>query len=675
MLLSDGLWREHFGGDSAIVGRTVRIGGQAREVVGVTEPWFGMPDGRARAWVPFRLDPLRPAENDHWVGAIARLAPGVTLAQAQEEMDRLTERLPERFPEAYDDEFMEEYGFATRLVPLRSKVIGPIDRTLWTLLGAVGLLLLVALANLAGLFLVRSEARRRELAVRSALGAGNVRLLGESVTESALVGLSAGALGLVLALGALSVVSALAPASLPRIGEIRLGWTGLGVAVGTAVLSGVLAGLLPWLWSRPDLDALRAGGRGATSSRGWRRFRQVLVGAQVALAFVLVAGVGLALRSFNHLMSADPGFDADGVLTVQLFLPEARYGAFEQVVTFYGELSRRVEAIPSVERAGAIEVLPFQPVDGCWSTFPADAEVAPDTPVCIHVLGSAPGYFDALDVPLLAGRVPDWRDAEAGTGEIVVTESLAERYWPGQDPLGKGLRGYSWGGAPAYRVVGVVGDVHADGVDRPTEATAFLPIRPLRDTPLHWGPYWGVHRQMYLVVEVGGGEVEALVPAIREVLAQLDPDVVPGAFESLRGILARSPAVSRARLFSALLAGAAAIALFLSCVALYGVVAYFVRQRTREIGLRVALGADIRRIVSDVVTEAARVGGAGLLVGLVVAIAAGRALESLLFRVHPNDPLTLAGSLVLLALVVCVAALIPARRAVRIDPSEALRAE
>lgn len=433
VLLSHELWQSYFGADSAVVGRTVRVGGAAREVIGVTVPGFGMPDGRARAWVPLALDPLRPAENDHWLGAMGRLAPGVTLAEAQAELDELTSQLPVRFPDAYEPDFMEDFGFAMRVVPLRAKVIGTVGRTLWTLLVGVGLLLLIALANVASLFLVRTEGRRGELAVRTALGARRLRLAGESMAEGVLVGGLAGLVGLLLAMLALDALLALSPTALPRLAEVRLGRSGIGIAFATALIAAAAAGALPLLWVRPELGGLCSGGRGSTPSRGWRLFRCGLVGFQVALAVVLLAGMGLTVRSLDHLLDADPGFTAEGVLTFQVFLPASPYGDFQDGAAFYRELSQRLEALPPVARAGAIESLPYQPYDGCWITYPVGSELPPNAPTCVPVLAATPGYLEAMGIPV-EGRIPDWGDMEAGTGAVVVTGSLADRYWPGEVP-------------------------------------------------------------------------------------------------------------------------------------------------------------------------------------------------------------------------------------------------
>jgi putative ABC transport system permease protein len=674
-VLSHEIWRSQFGGDSAVVGRTLRVAGLPMEVVGVTEPGFHLPGRPPGVLIPLRMDPGAPPVNDHYMAAIGRLAPGVTLSDAQAELDRLTARLPDALPEAYSPEFMEEWGFRTKVVPLRGHVIGGAGDVLWTLLAGVALVLVIALANAANLFLVRAEVRRGELAVRAALGAGRGRRAAEGLAESVVVGLVAGTLGLGLAVLALEALVAAGPASIPRLPEVGAGWMQAGMALGIGLLAGLVLGPVARLWIRIDLTDLRNGGRGATVSRRRQTARRALVGGQVALALVLLATAGLMIRSFDRLRRVELGFEPENVLTFQVGIPESTYGDFAIAAGFYRRLAERLEALPEVSRAAAVEMLPLRFAGGCWFTVPTDRPWDEDAPPpCPLVLGASPGALEALGVPV-RGAAPDWDDVERGTRDVVVTRALADRFWPGQDAIGKTVRGPGWGDAPHYRVSAVAGDIRMEGVDRPATELVLLPIRPAAGMPLHYGPYWGGHRELIMVVRTTTEPSAQLAAAARDIVTDLDPGVAPGRFETLADVVGRSGPMARARLLQALLTLAAAVAVFLAAVGLYGVVSFVVRQRTREIGLRMALGADLRRVTVDVLRQTVTVALVGVGVGLAGALVGTRLLRSLLFQVHPNDPLTLVAAAALLVLVAGVAGYLPARRATRIDPVTALREE
>lgn len=675
VVLSHEVWQAHYGGDPGIVGRSIPVNGTPREVIGIMRAGFDLPGHDGGAFVPLRLDPSRRPVNDHTYGAFARLREGVTLADARSELEAMTARFPDLFPDAYSAAFMEQWGFNTRIEPLRDHVIGNVSRVLWTLLVGVGLVFLIALANVTNLFILRVENRRGEFAIRSAHGASRWRLAGEGLSEGLAVGGLATVAGIVMASFALDFLRFAAPAAIPRLDEIRLDWGAIALTVGLGAAAAFVLGALPRFWSRIDLAMLREGGRGQTVSPGRQGIRRTLVAGQVALALMLLAATGLMLRSLDRLLSQDAGLDARNVLTFQVTLPAVRYAEPVSSARFYRELIERIEALPGVVRAGGATHVPFIRRDGCWLTFSDDRMPAPgEAGPCVQVMAATPGFMSTLAIPV-RGDAPDWAEVESGTAGVIVTSSLAERFWPGEDPLGKRIRGYDWGDAPRYTVAGVTDDFLATGLDRAPEQTIYLPAIPLAGTPLHWGPFWGGERELHMVVRTGGDSPESLASTIREILSAMDPDVAPSAFRTLGDLMARTESLARTSLLMLLLGTAAAIALFLSAVGLYGVVSYFVRQRTHEIGLRMALGADIAAVTGGVLRQSIGLALAGVAVGLAGTLIGTRLLRSMLFEIHPNDPYALAAAASVLVLATGLAAWLPARRAARIDPLIALKTD
>src|SRR5690625_36422 len=515
-VLGYGLWQREFGGDPGAIGSIVYLNEAAVEIVGILEPGIELPDRRADLWIPHQLDPAATPVNSHYLAAAGRLRPGVTVAEAERDLVRLTNQFPELFPTAYYDSFMRETGFTTRITPLRDHVIGNMARVLWVLLGAVGLVLLIACANVANLFVVRAEARRRELAVRSALGAGRRQLAGHYLTEGVVLSLIAGALGLVLADLGVKLLLALSPAGIPRLEEVGLDGVAIGFASLVSVSAGVVFGLFPVLRARIDLAALRDGSRNVSLSPQQNRVRAGLVIGQVALAVVLLAGAGLMLRSFQQLRQVEPGFDAEGVLTLEVAIPASRYQSYNDVNRFYHTFLERIEALPGVRSAGAAQVLPLKTMGFCSLIFTEEKPLSPgEQPPCVGTHQATPGYFEALGIPV-SGRAPDWLDMARAAGDVVVTRSLAERLWPGGDPIGKGIKGNS-SEPPFYRVVGVTGELRGAGLDRaPTEAV-FFPMLPLEGAPL-----WSPPRAMTLVVKtepVNPREGATGIRRIRDALA------------------------------------------------------------------------------------------------------------------------------------------------------------
>ncbi len=668
-LLGYGYWQRAFGGDPGVIGQTLRIGGSPATIIGVLARGFRLPRIAADLVLPAQLDPAATPVNSHYLGVVGRLAPGATLATANAQLARRVTGFTERYPQAYSPGFIRQFGFRAEAVPLRDEVLGNVSRGLWVLFGAVALVLLIACANVANLFLVRTEGRRRELAVRAALGAGRARLARSSLTESLVLTLFAGALGLWLASAAARLLRALGPTDLPRLAEVRVGWAGALFCAGIAAAAGVAFGLFPVLRRSVDLGLLREAGRGLSGGAVRRGARRALVAGQVALGVVLLAAGILLLRSFQRLRAVDPGFRAGRALTLEVALPSQGYTDYASTTAFWRQATSRIRDLPGVAAVGAGGALPVADGSSCAVLNVEDlpAERAGEAR-CVAKASVTPGYFAALGIPL-RGRAPEWRDVDAGTGAVVVTRTLAERLWPGEEAIGRGLRGGSGGGSRYYRVVGVTGELRMDGLDRAPTPMVFFPVRPASDSLMLWGP----PRYLTLVVRMKGGSSAALSGAIRRVLAGIDPDAAVGDVRTMAAVVSHS--FARTTFILLLLGLAGAMALLLAAVGIYGVVAYLVERRTAEVGVRMALGATAARVGGMVVGESLATAALGAAVGLAVAVPAARLLASLLFEVSPADPLALGVAVAVLVVVAAAASLVPALRAARIDPARALRAE
>ncbi|HET9984081.1 MAG TPA: ADOP family duplicated permease [Longimicrobiales bacterium] len=676
VVLGYDFWARRYGRDREILGKTIEVSGRPARVVGVLARGFQLPDQAVDLWIPIPLDSAARPVNSHYLNAIARVKPGVPLAAVQAELDRLTARFVEAMPSAYSPGFVNASRFRTAARPLRDYVLGDSARTLWMLLGAVALVLLIACANIANLFLARAEAQRREVAVRTALGASRRQLAARFLAETLLLALAAGLLGLGLAWAGLRVLLRLAPTDLPRIAEVGIGGASVGFAAALCLLVALaFAGVL-YARSRGPLlmRALREGGRGTTPGRQF--VRRALTVTQVALALVLLAGAGLLLQSFLHLRGVDPGIRAEGALTLDVALPGAKYPERDDRVAFYDRLRERVAAIAGVQAVGLAQGLPMQrdlgpfKGGGCASLRVGQGDERGIEAGCMPTIVVSPGYFRAMGIPLLAGREREPVDDRNRTGAAVLSQALARQLFRGQDPIGHLVGPY--GTIPLSPVVGVAGDVRGDGLDKPPYPVVYIPYRPAAQYKW-WG--WDTPDAMTLVVRAPAVPTARLVQEVRRAVAELDPSVPVANIAPLSDVVARSDSVVR-RSFTLLLLGlAAGMALLLSGVGIYGVIAYLVAQRRAEIGVRMALGAGVGQIGRLVVLQSAKLAGAGVAVGLVAALAATRLLSSLLFDVRPTDPLTLGAVTLALLAVALLASYLPARRAARIDPVEALRSE
>ena len=667
VLVTASYWRRALSADPEIVGRQLEVNGRLREIIGVLAPESRLPEELALGeaftvdlWVPIALDPAVRAENHHVFHGLGRLRSGVTLATTAAELARLTARFPETLPTAYSDRFMRETGFAPELVALREDVIGGAAATLWLVLGAVTVVLLITCANVANLFLVRAEGRRREMVVRGVLGARARDLARHRLAETLLVTATAAVLGLGLAWAALRLLVRAAPSGIPRLPEVGLTPLEVAVALALALATGVLFGVLPS--GGPVARVLSDVGRSTTPSRRRRLVRNGLVVAQVAMGFALVSGAGLLLRSFARLTAVEPGFEPGGVLTFRLVLPPDRYPDTERTAAFYREFTALLEALPRVESAGAGTSLPLGGVDGCTAVRP-EAPADPDQGgECLLIVYTTPGYLRTLRIPV-QGRDPEWSELQSGVRGVVLSARLARRFWGEGDAVGRSI--VVGGATTAHAVSGVAADIANDALDRPPVDVLYVPLYPQ--------PARGVVvNQPTFVVRTDLADPLALVPAVRRLLEDVDPRVPLVRAQRYDDIVASS--MSRLTFMATLLATAALMALVIGAVGINGVVSYTVTQRNAEIGVRVALGAERGRVRRLVIGETLRVAALGILAGLALTLLLGRVVSTFLYGITPSDPVTLAGTGLVLAAVAALAGWVPAQRALGVDPVEALRA-
>lgn len=659
-LVSDGLWRSIFGSDPGLIGRTVELNGSQWEIIGIMPRRYDFPTPETDVWIPRRLDPASENFGGHHIEGIARLAPGATVASAVSDAESLIARFGEAGygPTWFTGVFTGEASVVT----LQEELVGDARQPLLILLGTAAFVLLIACSNVANLFLARAEVRTRETAVRLALGSGRARLIRFVLTESVVLGLLGGVAGVILAYLGVRALVAAAPPMIPRLDAIGIDGSVLAFTAGISVFAGLLFGVLPALRTGAPrmMAALRDGGRGGTLGHGQNRARTVLVVAQVALAIMLVVGSGLMVRSFRQLRSVDPGFDAGPVVTFGVSLPPDRYQTPEDGVRFYEELIDNLEALPGVSAAGGINTLPLTGGGAILTTvideFPPQADEFP--PVFL-IRRATPGYFEAMGVPVVEGRSFTRDDSDLRTGALIISESIKNQYWPETSALGKRM---TTAGAPA-RVVGVVGDLHDTGLDVPAEQFVY---KPMLDS------VGGGVRPMRMTVRADVDPM-SLVPAIRGVVESMDPELPITDLQPMSGVVGDS--LSRTTFTMSVLALAALIALFLGAVGIYGVISYMVSQRTGEIGVRQAIGANSRDVRRLILRQGMILAAAGVALGLVGAVAIGRIIASLLYGISPYDPVTLIGGSLIFLAVAALASALPSARAAAIPPAVALRSD
>lgn len=665
VLLSHGLWSRRFAEDPTVVGSTIEMDGRSITVLGVMPESFAFPDPDTDAWIPAGIDPTNPpSRSNHFARILGRLAPGVTMEAATLELGRLVEGWEADQTLGHS---WSMTGHPAFLRPLQADVVGDVRTSLLVLLGAVGLVLLIACANVANLLLVRAEGRAREISVRSAMGAGRGRIVRQLVTESLILAVLGGVAGLVVARFGLASLLSLAPADIPRLDGVGLDGTVLAFTAGATLLSGLLFGLAPAFRAlRTDLRAaLHSGGRGGSVGKERLRLRGILVVGQTALAVMLLIGGGLLLRSFGNLTQIDPGFSADAVLSASLSIPTSGYPEPGDVTRFYADLLSRVEAIPGVASAGLVRTPPLTgslpPNDIEFEGRPSNPD---DPPMNSDIQVVSDGYFETMGIPLLVGRAFDGTDDEASEVVAVVDEPFARRFFGEPSAaLGAMVRQY---GAPEYaRVVGVVGSVRQEQLA--TEPRAHLYLLHAQ-TPRTWFPIRGMS-----VLARTELEPETLVGAVRSEVRALDPDLPLFGETTVGETVRASMAAERFNLFLQLVF--AGVALSLAAIGIYGVLSYQVQQRTREIGIRLALGAERGGIVGLVVRQGMGLVVLAVVIGLSGALLTGSVLSSLLYDVSSRDPLTYAAVTCVLVGVAAFACWLPARRASAVDPQSALRSE
>jgi predicted permease len=659
VVIGDGLWRRQFGARSDIVGSTMRMDGKPFTIVGVAPPDLNVPIG-ADYWRPLVFKP-RDVSDDargaQWIGGIARLQPGVDLEQAKSAMALVAERLARDFPRTNKERVMTAMG-------LQDRIVRGIRPALLILLGAVTLVLLVACVNVANLLLARANGRTREVAVRAALGAGRRRLVQQFLAESVVLGLAGGVAGLAVAYWATRALIALSPASIPRLTEVGVDWRVLAFTIAIAVFTSVIFGLVPALAATGGTVArlVATAGRG-TVGAGGSRLRKALVVCEMALAVVLLVGAGLLIRSYQRISEVNPGFSPDHLITFTIALPELKYKTSADAGRFMRDLVARIGDHPGVLHAAGVYGLPLDDTFGASSSFTHAGEAdSGDTPsVGMRIV--TPDYFSTLKIPLKSGRGFDARDDVNSPEVVAINEEAARRYWPGVNPIGQQLHlGVRLAEARSglKTIVGVVGDVKGRRLDVTAAPEVYLP--------------YAQHPVDSLTIAVRtAGDPRSFIPIARADLAALDRDLPLAGVRTMDEVIGRS--IAERRFTMLLLASFAGVAVLLAAIGVYGVLAYLVSQRTQEIGVRLAIGATPGNVVRLFVREGAALTLIGVGCGLAGAFAVTRALATLLFGVTTTDPTTFAGVAGALMAVALLASYIPARRAARVDPMTALRAD
>jgi putative ABC transport system permease protein len=663
VLLSDGLWRRRFGADPAISGRKLVMNGQSYLVVGVLPRDFQLPL-EAEVWTPlvFSADDLSPnSRGNHQYQVIARIKPGLSLDQARADLDGVSQRIIEQ----HRDYPYRQFNFRVLTIPLLEQQIGDIKTALWVLMSAVGLVLLIACANVANLLLVRASSREREIAVRQALGVSRWRLLRQLLTESAILGLMAGVIGLFLGYWALRLLTTLATTSFPRVVEAHMDLRVLAFTLLVSLATGLLFGLAPAFSSRHVThDALKEGGRGGTAGAGSQRLRGALVVAEVALSLTLLVGAGLLIRSFLRLQDVDTGFRPEGVLTMRISLPSEKYVKIEQNRTFFRTLLAQIRQLPGVDAAGGATGLPLSATG--WSgttTVDSQAVQSQDASPEADQRPVFPGYFEALAIPLVRGRYFEQRDNETAAPVAIIDETMANTYWPKEDPIGKRIKqGGRQSPQPWRTIVGVVRHVRYRTLESPSRVEFYWPYD---QTSFPLG-------SMSLAIHTSS-DPRSLAGVVQRQVQALDPDQPAYRIRTMSELMSES--MARRRLSMLLLAVFAGLALALAAVGIYGIMSYSVAQRAHEVGIRMALGAGSMDVVRMVLGQSLGLTLAGILVGLLGSLALTNFLSSLLFNIKATDATTFLLVALILAVVALVASFVPAYRATTVDPVNALRQE
>ena len=664
VVLSHSLWTRRFGSDSSIIGREITFNERNRTVVGVLAPGHSFPGPEIAVWTPMRLnyDTLW-TRNNHYLQLIGRLAPEGTIERARLQASELARRFVRDFPTMY----AAGKPVIVTVSPLSNTMVAESQPYIVTLFIAVTLVLMIACVNVANLMLARGEVRRREVAIRTAMGASRYRVVRQALTESLVLALFGGAAGVLIATATVRALRAVIPASVPRATDVSVDFIVLAFAVGITVITGVLCGVVPaFRVARDDAsDTLKEGGRSAGAARARGRVRRALAISEIALAVVTLTGAGLMMRSLWNMNAIDLGFSPDNVLAVQVS-PPARY-VDQQATELYERLMARVRALPGVQSVGAVEDLPISDGNSIWSI--AIDDMSPNTSVA-DAPAAMPqrvtaGYFDVMRVPLVRGRT--FTDADRADAPLVavVNETMARQMWPGKDAIGGMIRMLN-PAMPKVPVVGIVKDVRSSGVLTDPPPTMYFPSPQARQSVYY------VPTQMWLVIRTAG-DPRSIAAQVRSIVKEVEPSTPIARLQTMNEAVAAS--VAPRRFTSLLLAGFAMVALVLAGLGIYSVISYSVSQRRAEMGIRMALGASRKTLVGQVLGEGARTAALGAVFGVVLAMAATRLLRSMVVGVSPTDPMTLGTVAAVLLLVAIAASYFPARRASRVDPALAIRAE
>jgi putative ABC transport system permease protein len=665
VVVSHALWQRRFGGDPSLVGKPITLDGTNYSVIGIAPPGFQYPN-KTELWLPpLRLVPemfpgqdVTQTRRMGYLAAVALLKPGVSQQQAAAEMETITARLRQQYPETNNVRF-------NKVVSLHEHVVGDTNKLLWLLLGAVTFVLLIGCANVANLLLASGASRQKEMAIRTALGASRWRVMRQLFTESTMLALTGGAVGLLVAFWGLAAITKLLPTNFPRLNEIHIDLRILGFTFVASVLTGILFGLVPALQiSRADVqETIKETGRGASGSRRQSRFRQALIVVEVALSIVLLVGAGLLFRSFMRLQSVDTGFSPQQVLTAQLTPAGPNYRTNADAAKFYNQVIEKLSNIPGVQDAGIINTLPLD--SGPTSRFRVEGRpvTTPDQWPSVNYRVVSPNYFRALSIPVLQGRAYTDRDGENAPRVMIVNQKLAQDIFPGEEPVGKRI---TFGNVDNnqqpvwWEIVGVVANVRS------------IELREEPMPELYFSSSQDLWPAMSIVVR-SSVEPSSLSGSLRQIVNEVDKSVPVSSVKTMDHVVSESITQPRFNLF--LLGLFSTVAMLLSAAGIYGVTAYAVTQRTHELGIRIALGAQVSDVLKMILGQGMAVIGIGVALGLVAAFALVRLLRSLLFGVGENDPLTFVAITLGLLLVALIACYIPARRATKVDPLVALRYE
>ncbi|HST53143.1 MAG TPA: ABC transporter permease [Pyrinomonadaceae bacterium] len=663
VVISHGLWQRRFGGRRDVIGQPLKMGGSTMTVVGVMPAGYEYPFRATRQdfWEPLddRPDPAREQRDNHSYNVIARTKPGVTVEQANADLDTISRRLEQQYPDS-------NTTVLAAGAPMRDDVTRDVRPALLILLGAVLFVLLIACANVANLTLARATTRRKEIAVRTALGASRWRIVRQLLVESLLLSLAGGAAGLLLAMWGADVLVAAGPADIPRVEQVGLDARVVAFTFLVSALTGVLFGLVPALTaSKAELTgALKEGARGTTEGLRRNRLRSLLVVSEVALSLVLLIGAGLLIRSFVRLLQTDPGFDASRVVALDIPLGRQQYGTPEKQAAFFDQLVERVRRLPGVEAVGVVNNVPLgHQIDELAFNIGGRQPFPPGDQAQAHATIVSPGYFDALRIPLREGRAFSQHDGANTPRVMLVSEALARKYFAGERAVGQRLvvEHDAPLGNVTYEIVGVVGDARRRSLEEAAEPEFYVLNDQLPQ------------RRLNLVVRTSASDPASLTGALRGAVAELDKGQIIWQTRTLDQLVSAS--VARRRFNMTLLGVFAAVALLLAALGIYGVMAYSVTRRTHEVGVRMALGAQRGDVLRMIVGQGMTLACAGVAVGLAAAFAVTRVLSGLLYGVTATDPLTYAGLALLLAAIAFVSCYLPARRATKVDPMVALRYE